>query len=357
MKGMGFLEKRGLSSPKALISLALIFIGLMWALVELKRGILPDMHRIYNVLIASSILSLGLYLRGGLDFSKMLLLTLLSIFVPLFLFLAVVPVRWPSRSSTEQKVRRSSLLELSFGSNLVLCTSIKLASGVAILLAKELAQFRRVILIDWIGEALDRLSDINLKTISPNEIWFGFSGNLGPSYFLTLAEFLSYMTGVSASLINEAMRTSDLKLLEDVRIPEPSRSILLGILGGSTKLHEALPETAGVLLIDASNMSAREKEIVSLITSLQVAVYDNRDFVLITPFLSPLTDERTPPGIVGGLRWLISRFSKGGAFISSIREARRYLKEFDSVLSCDECEEPISILDNYQICPYQENHT
>lgn len=357
MRGMDFLGKIVHSSSRALISLILIFIGLMWALVELKRGILPDMHRIYNILIASSILSLGLYLRGGVNYTKMILLTVLSVFVPLFLFLAIVPISWFSKSPTEQKVQRNSLLELSFGSNLVLCDSIKLASGVAILLAKELARFRRVILVDWIGESLDRLRNVNLKIISPDDIWFGFSGSLGPSYFLMMADFLSHMTGVNASLINEVVKAGDLKLLEDVRVPEPSRSILLGILGGSTKLHEALPETAGVLVIDSSNMSAREKEIVSLITSLQVAVYDSRDFVVITPFLSPLTDERPPPSIVGGLRWLISKLSRGGAFISSIGEARRYLKEFDSALSCDECEDPISILDSYQICPYQGDRT
>ncbi|MDK2384285.1 MAG: hypothetical protein QI199_05695, partial [Candidatus Korarchaeota archaeon] len=172
------------------------------------------------------------------------------------------------------------------------------------------------------------------------------------SYYMTASLLLSYLIGVNPSVISEVLKTGDISLLDDIRIPEPGRSLLRKLFGeDGSLLHEALPEVAGVLIIDASGLSTAGKDATSLITLLQSVAYERRDFVVITPLLSPLTDERAPYQIKDEIRWLISSLRRGGGIITSIEDSLAYSSEFDVVLVCDECEDPIYRLDSYRLCP------
>ncbi len=337
-------------SPRDLAFLLLSFVGILFIFVEAPRGlIIPDSHRIYNVALGSAFIYLGLRLKLEVDNRIFIPIFLASFLFPPIILLSYIPK--PHKTS-EEISQKDSLLERSFSSNLVICDSIGLARSISISIAKELSKYRRVVLVDWTGEALSRLESGHVKIANAGDIWFGYAGNLGPSYYMTVASLLSYLTNINASVINEALKTGDISLLEDMRIPEPSRSILLMILGEKgSLLHEVLPETAGTLVVNASNLPAIGKDLLSLMVLLQSIVYESRDFLIVAPLLSPLTDSKLPKTLQDEIRWMISSLSNGGAFIASIRESMHYYDEFDGKMECNECENPISKVDNYRLCP------
>ncbi len=329
------------------------FIGILFILVETPRGLMiPDSHRIYNVILGSAFIYLGLRLKfKEVDNRVFIPIFLASFLFPPIIFLSYIP---KPKETPEEINQGDNLLGRSFSSNLVVCDSIGLACSISISIAKELSKYRRVVLIDWTGKALSRLESGNVKIAKAGDVWFGYAGNLGPSYHMTVSNLLSYLTNISASVINESLKTGDTSLLEDLRIPEPSRSILLMTLGEKgSLLHEALPETAGILIVDASNLPATGKDIVSLMALLQSVAYENRDFLIIAPLLSPLTDPKLPKTLQDEIRWMISSLSNGGAFIASTKESMPYCDEFDSKMECDGCDNPIGKVDNYQLCPLQ----
>ncbi len=340
-------------SPRDIAFLLLSFVGILFILVESPRGLMiPDSHRIYNVVLGSAFIYLGLRLKLKVDHRIFIPILLVSFLFPPLIFLSYMPR--PHKMPEREGDRETSLLELSFSSNLIVCDSIRLACSISISLAEELSKYRRVVLVDWTGEAPDRLRSSNIKVARVGDVWFGYAGNLGPSYYMTVSSLLSHLTGVNASLINEALKTGDTSLLRDVRIPEPSRSILMAIIGErGSLLHEALPETAGTLIIDASSLPALGKDLISLMALLQSAAYDNRDFLIIVPILSPFTDPKLPKTLQDEIKWIISSLSDGGAFIASTRESMLYYDEFDARMVCNGCENPISKVDSYRLCPLQ----
>ncbi len=339
-------------SPRDIVFLLFSFIGILFILVESPRGlIIPDYHRVYNVILGSAFIYLGLRSKLEVDRRVFIPIFLASFLFPPLIFLSYIPRphRMPERGD-----REVSLLELSFSSNLIVCNSIRLACSISISLAEEMSKNRRVVLVDWTGEAHDRLRLSNVKVARVGDVWFGYAGNLGPSYYMTVSSLLSHLTGVNASLIKEALKTGDTSLLGDIRIPEPSRSILIAILGEKgSLLHEALPETAGTLIIDASHLPALGKDLISLMALLQSTAYENRDFLVIVPILSPFTDPKLPETLQDEIKWIISSLSNGGAFIVSTRESMLYYDEFNARMECDGCENPISKVDSYRLCPLQ----
>jgi len=341
-----------------MISVILSILGILFMLVEMPRGIIiPDPKRMYNTLLGAVLIYSGLKLRSDVNLRLFIPLTLASFFfTPLLLLSFILKAPKSALSNEEGEKDITGLLEASFSSCLVICDSTKLASSVAISIAGELAKYRRVVLVDWGGEARNRLerTGVEFRVAKAGEIWYGYAGGLGPSYYMTLSDLISYFTGINASVISEVLRSGDISLLEDLKIPEPSRSLLIKVFGEEkTLLHEALPETAGVLVIDASRLPARGKDIISIMTLLQATAYERRDFLVVAPLLSPLTDPRSPSAVQDEMRWLISSLSRGGAFISSVREGERYAGEFDLALECDSCRDPLSKLDSYRLCLLQ----
>ncbi len=339
-------------SPRDLVFLLLSFIGVLFILVEAPRGlIIPDSHRVYNVVLGSAFIYLGLRLKLRVDHKIFIPIFLASLLFPPIVFISYIPK--PQRMP-EKIGSKDSLLRRSFSSNLVVCDSIGLACSISISIAKELSRHRRVVLVDWTGKALSRIKSGNVKIANTGDTWFGYAGNLGPSYHMTVSNLLSYLTNTNAFIIDRVLKTGDTSLLEDMRVPEPSRSILLMILGEKGPLlHEALPETAGTLIVDVSDLPATGKDLASLIALLQSIVYENRDFLVIVPLLSPLTDPKLPKTLQDEIRWMISSLSNGGAFIVSTRESILYYDEFDSKMECNGCENPISKVDNYRLCLLQ----
>ncbi len=348
------LLKRTFKEPRDVVSILLLMVGFLFLLVEIAR-IWPIRvpSRLINVSLAGALFYLGLRIKSSVDLRYYIPTVLGSLLFPPLLLLSFVSAMsrgGDGRGASQQD--QPDLLSLSFRSVLVVCESIGLASSLAVSMASLLSANRRVVLVDWLGDAVERLKDAEVKIARPEELWFGHAGSLGPSYYMTASLLLSYMSGVNPSLIAEVLKTGDTSLLEDVRIPEPGRSLLLQLFGeGGSPLHEALPEVAGVLIIDASRLSAAGKDAISLMVLLQSAAYERRDFVVIAPLLSPLTEERVPHQIRDEIRWLVSSLGKGGAVITSIEDSLVYSNEFDFVLACDECENPTYRLDSYRLCP------
>jgi len=350
------LLKRIFRGPEGVLSLLLLILGFLFLSVEVVRIWPVRMpQRLINISIASILFYLGFRIRGNVDLRYYVPLALGSLLFPPLLLLTFISTMSISKDEVREEDERQSeqdLLSLSFKSVLTVCKSVGLASSLAISLASLISTNRRVILVDWNGDAADRLKNAEIRIARPEELRFSHAGGLGPSYYMTASLLLSYLSGVNPSVISEVLKTGDVSLLDDVRIPEPGRSLLRQLFGeDGSSLHEALPEVAGVLIIDASRLSTAGKDAISLMTLLQSVTYERRDFVVITPLLSPLTEERAPPQIKDEIRWLISSLRRGGGIITSIEDSLAYSSEFDVVLVCDECEDPIYRLDSYRLCP------
>lgn len=350
-----FTLRRAFRKPRDIVSLLLMLLALMFLLVEFRIWPIEIADRLIHISLAAALFYLGLRIRRRVNFRFFLPLAVGSLIFPPLLLLAPLSVLRKDgfgESSGEGK----DLLSISFRSVLVICKSIGLASSIAISIASRLATRRRVVLVDWSGSATDRLRDFEVKVVDPKELWFGHAGRLGSSYYMTAAILLSYISGVNASLVGELLKSGDVSLLQDARFSEPGGSLLLRIIGeGSFLLHQGLPSVAGVLIVDVSKLPVVDRNAVSLLVLLQSIAYDNRDFVVVAPLLSPLTDERISPKIRDELRWIISSLSEGGGIITSVEEASRYFGEFDLSLKCDECDEPIYKLDSYLLCPLRED--
>ncbi len=347
------LLRRVFRGPRDVLSVVLLILGFMFLSVEMVRIWPMEMpQRLINVSLATILFYSGFRIRSSVDLRYYLPLALGSLLLPpllLLTFISTIPNKAMKEDSPQNRI---DLTSLSFRSVLVICESIGLASSLAISLSAILSNNRRVVLVDWSGNAIERLGNIEIRIARPEEIWFGYAGSLGPSYYMTASILLSYLSGVNPSVISEVLRTGDISLLEDVRIPEPGRSLLRQLFGeGGPSLHEALPEMAGVLIIDASRLPTAGKDAVSLMALLQSVAYEKRDFVVIAPLLAPLTEERAPHQIRDEVRWLISSLGGGGGIITSIEGSTIYSNEFDIALMCDECENPIYRLDSYRLCP------
>ncbi len=352
------LLKRIIRSPRDVLSLTLMAAGLLFLAVEVIR-IWPILipQRPVNILLSSSLMYSSLRIRGReVNYRHLLLVILTSLLVPpILLMLPFLPERAGEvERMAGAEESEEDLLAASFRSILVVCDSMALATSLATSLASHLANWRRIVLVDWSGDAPERLKGLEVRVAKPEDLWLGHPGNLGPSYYMTASLLLSYLSDINPSVIGEALKTGDPSFLQDVRIPEPGRSLLISLLGeGGSLLHEALPEVAGILVIDASELPVAGKDALSLLTLLQAVAYEKRDFAVITPLLSPLTDERAPSRIRDEMRWLISSLRRGGGIVTSIPHAAPFIGEFDLGLECDGCDAPIYRLDSYRLCPLQ----
>lgn len=340
---------------KRVTSIVLILIAALLILTETSRGILVlDSHRVYGLAISSFLLYLALRLRGSVDKNFLLLFVLSFIFPPILLLALLLPrgcLKKLHRTVQEDEKIFLDLLNASYRSNLIICRSIRLMGSVSTSLALELSRYRRVILVDWNGNAHLRLREVECRIANPSDIWFGYQGNLGPSYYMTLSELLSYLTETDPSFILGLLRGNASSVSRDPRIGDYEQIISLA-RSGSLRIEDALPKLVGVLIIDASKLNAKGKNVISLLTLFQCSVYTERDFLVITPLLSPITDKKLSPKIRDELRWMLSSLSKSGCFILSTEESSGFSSEFDNVLECNGCTNPVYKLDNFRLCPW-----
>jgi hypothetical protein len=322
----------------------LILVATLFILAETSRGILiPDSKRVYGISLAGLLMYLALII-GKNRRSFFPIFFVLSFFFPPILMLALIPFRIKRKDEAYQAPAKGmDLLSASYGSNLVICKSVRIMSSLATSLAIEISKRRRVILVDWSGEASKRFRDIEHRIASPSDIWLGYKGILGSSYDLTLSELLSYF-GVDQSAILNVIRKRDIR--------SPVDDILLPLSEERVRIDEALPKPGGALIIDLSKLNARGKNAISLMVLLQCLAYDERDFLVISPLLSPITDERLHGKVRDEIKWIISSLSKSGCFILSTHEASQFSDEFDTVLECDSCATPIYRLNGFRLCPW-----
>jgi len=327
---------------RRILFIILILMAILFILAETSRGIfIPDPKRVYGTSLAGLLIYLALIV-GKNRRSLFPIFFVLSFFFPPILILALIPFRM-ERKEIHQAPVREDLLSASYGSNLVICKSVRIMSSLAISLALEISKRRRVILVDWSGEASKRFRDMEHKIASPSDIWLGYQGSLGSSYDLTLSELLSYF-GVDQSLILDTIKRKSIR--------GPVDEILLPLSEERVRIDEALPKPGGALIIDLSKLNARGKNAISLMILLQCSAYDERDFLVISPLLSPITDERLHERIRDDIKWLISSLSRSGCFILSTHEASQFSDEFDTILECDSCVTPIYKLNGFRLCPW-----
>lgn len=349
--------KMGLNvlNAKNFFSILLILVSVLLILVETSRGSLtPDAHRVYRVAISGALIYISLKPRG-ISKKKFASILLVSLFFPPALLASLFLARESEPKEVggvEEQEESPDLLSSSYRANLVICRTVRLMNSIAIYLASELCRHRRVVLVDWNGNAAERLKEVDHRIASPSEICFSYPGALGPSYYFTASEFLSYLTGTDPSLISRVLMGSqaspaNLKLSEK----DPLLSKLIS--DDCLKLEDALPKLLGVLIIDASKLNVKLKNAVSLMTLLQCSAYRGRDFLVITPLLSPLTDEKLSQKIKDELRWLISSLSNGGCFITSTEESAGFFEEFDRVLECGPCPKPVHKLGGFHLCSWR----
>lgn len=339
---------------KQLAFASLILTSLLFILTETSRGLLAlDSHRVYGTAISGSLIYVAIRLRGLSQKMFPLFLAISFLFPPAILA-ALLPFRVSESKKDElaEELEDSDLLNKSYGTNLVICRSARLMGSVAISLASELSRYRRVVLVDWNGDAGKRLRDVDHRIANPSDIWLGYPGDLGPSYYLTASEFLSYLTGADAPFIFGMLR-GDRPSFSDLKLGEQEQLISSIVRAEGLRLEDALPKLVGVLVIDASGLSVKAKNAISLMTLLQSSVYRDRDFLVIAPLLSPLTDEKLNQRIKDELKWLISSLSRGGCFITSTEESAKFCNEFDNVLECDHCSKPSHKLDGFRLCPWR----
>ncbi|RDD53203.1 MAG: hypothetical protein BA066_05715 [Candidatus Korarchaeota archaeon NZ13-K] len=337
---------------RRILQILLIALTALLLLSEAARGVVPDRHRVYGVALSAIMLYASLRMAGPVGRTFLLFLVLSFIFPPALL-LALMPRRHREARSEIilEPEGQVNLLNASYGSNLVICRSVRLMGSVAISLAREMSKHRRVVLVDWNGDARARLKEIEHRIANPTDIWFGYQGSLGSSYYVTLSELLSYLTGADPSSVLALLRGEGPPVLRDPRIGECEPLISTSSSEG-LRMEDALPKLVGVLILDASRLSAKGKNLISLMTLFQCSVYRERDFLVIAPLLSPLTDERVNPRIRDELRWMISSLSGAGCFIVSTRESSAFSDEFDNIFECGDCANPIYRLDDFRICPW-----
>ncbi len=321
----------------------LILIAILFILAETSRGIfIPDSKRVYGTSLAGLLIYLALIIgknrRGFFP-----IFFLLSFFFPPILILTLIPFRMKRNEEVYHAPVKEDLLSASYRSNLVICKSVRIMSSLATSLALEISKRRRVILVDWSGEASKRFRDMEHRIASPSDIWLGYQGILGSSYDLTLSELLSYF-GVDQSAILNIIKRRDIR--------GPVDEILLPLSEERIRIDEALPKPGGALIIDLSKLNMRGKNAISLMILLQCSAYDERDFLVISPLLSPITDERLHEKIRDDIKWLISSLSKSGCFILSTHEASQFSDEFDTIIECDSCVTPIYKLNGFRLCPW-----
>lgn len=340
---------------RKLVSNSMILLAILLILAEASRGVATlDPRRVYGVALSATLLYLALRSRGPVNRGFVTLTIPSLIFPPVLLLTFLLPKGRFKRmhgAASEGLREIPDLLKASYGSNLVICRSARLMGSLAISLALETSKQRRVVLVDWNGEARSRLKEIDFRIADPSDIWFGYQGSLGPSYYITLSEILSYLTGADPSYILELLGGDNPHAPRDSRLGDHG-AILPVVRSGGLRIEDALPKMAGVLVIDASKFNAEGKNVISLTTLLQCSVYAERDFLVITPLLNPLTDEKLSPRMRDELRWIVSSLSKAGCFILSTRESLRFSDEFDNVLECDSCEDPTYKLDNFRLCAW-----
>ncbi len=337
------------------VSITLILLATLLILAETSRGILFDPRRVYGSALSSLLLFLALRLRGSVRRTFLLPVIPSFIFPPILLLVLLLPKDHERpREVARESGEAFDLLRTSYGSNLVICRSVRLMGSVAISLASELSRHRRVVLVDWSGEAHLRLGKVDHRIAEPSDICLGYQGDLGASYHMTLSELLSYLTGADPSYILGLLRGDVPPVLRDPRMGDSELITSLARSNG-LRIEEALPKLSGVLIIDASKLNIKGKNALSLMTLLQCCTYEERDFLVIAPLLSPLTDERIHPRIRDELRWMISSLSKAGCFILSTKESSSFSDEFDNVIECDSCTKHVYKLDSFLLCPWRGN--
>ncbi len=331
-----------------LLKYSLLLVALLWSVAEQGRSLLPDYRRAYASLVLTALLSAYLFLEGGLskvEFGKVLIASYLAPLasVPLVLLRG----QRGQRKEQQESSKKLSLLELASSSSLILCKSARLANGILGDLAAELSETRRVVLVDWFGNLRERFGEYKLAL--PNELWLCDPGHLDDAYFLMVSDLISLFVDANPSLVVHVLKNRDFEILEDAKVPPELRIILESLFSpNSIPLLEALPESAGVLIVDASGLSPQAKEVLSLLVLLQSAAYRKRDFIPLTPSISPWEQERGKEV----LRWLANSLEPGGGIIASKFVLKEYAKEFSYVLQCEGCQDGLKV-GQWSLCPHE----
>ncbi len=323
----------------------LLLVALLWSVAEQGRSLLPDYRRAYASLVLTALLSAYLLLEGGLSKEDLGKILITSYLAPIAL-IPLVLLRG-RRKGRHEHDKGPNLLELASSSTLILCRSAKLANGLLGDLAAKLSETKRVVLVDWFGNLRERFEEYKLAR--PNELWLCDPGYLDDAYFLMVSDVLSLFVDVDPSLIIHMLKARDFEVLDDVKVSPDLKIILESLFSpNSVPLLEALPESAGVLIVDASGLSPQAKEALSLLVLLQSAAYRRRDFIPLTPSISPWEQERDKEI----LRWLANSLEPGGGIITSKFALNEYAREFGYVLQCGGCEDGLRV-GQWSLCPHE----
>ncbi len=333
-------------SPKEIFEYVALMLAFLWSVAEQGRTLVPDSRRVYASLIITALIHFYMLLKGKASWRRAGLVLLTSFMLPLI----SVPIALWLRSDEEGKAEATvqlRLLDLMNSSTAVVCRSSRLANGLLADIAREASNTRRVVLVDWFGDLSERLE--HYRVAKPSDIWLGDPGYLGEAYFLMASDILNIFLEIPPSFLIRLLKHRDFEMLNDVKIPLEVKVFLEGIFSKSgIPLVEALPEVAGVLVVDASQLTPQAQEALSLLILLQAASLKRRDFLVLVPSISPWEGSKGKEV----LRWLINSLKRGGGVIGTKFLLREYAKEFDYLLTCFGCEEGVKI-GAWTLCPYE----
>ena len=234
------------------------------------------------------------------------------------------------RKKKEQRIKQ--IRKLHSRGILVVAPSIGSICNLVAKISLDLAlSGKKLVVVDWDGSVpgLLRERGVPFRQAEWRDISLSYSGRLGPNY-LTVASILSSLiTGIGAEVIASAVKER-----ASVELPETVKLIKDIIVHEGVLLDDAMPGL-GPLIINTSDLDLMSKDLVSALVMLQSLSFGYRDFVLVVPIISPISESslRAAGGRIDVVEWILRETIKKGCIVITGPEPSIIaLREFDSLL-------------------------
>lgn len=190
---------------------------------------------------------------------------------------------------------------------------------------------RKLVVVDWDGSVPEALREkgVPFRQARWKDISFSYSGRLGPNYLAIVSIISSLITGIGAEVIASSMRER-----ASVELPETVRVVRDIIVHEGVLLDDAMPGL-GPLVINASDLDLMSKDLVSALVILQSLSFGYRDFILVVPIISPISESslRAAGGRIDIVEWVLREAVRRGCVVITGPEPSVVaLREFDSFL-------------------------
>ncbi|MGC8932114.1 MAG: hypothetical protein ACP5KE_03535 [Candidatus Methanodesulfokora sp.] len=248
----------------------------------------------------------------------------LSILLPMTLFLltSIIKTKQEARSVRKSYSRGILVITPSIGS---ICNFTAQISLYLVISGKKL------VIVDWDGSVSEILRErgVPFRQAGWRDISLSYPGRLGPNYVAVASVISSLITGIGAEIIASAIKER-----ASVELPETVRLIRDIIAHEGVLLDDAIPGL-GPLIINVSDLDLMSRDLVSALVMLQSLSFGYRDFILVIPIISPISENslRAAGGRVDIVEWVIREAVKRGCVIVTGPEPSIVaLREFDSLI-------------------------